>query len=270
MKSTLNESGRADLRRVLAQMESSAPLAPDLEMRETIDERPRPTYQAVNALVGVAVVAALILPVALFLSMVPSASDPAPVGEPPVAPSTTIDSPPVASTTSLPESGTTNPIVSDEEKTWLHEEMARFLDDVAESGRVVGYIAYGEPRCMQPLLPSSSDVPVGNALIGTARWFLGDRSERVELDKNDPASDMFNPEWEPTHWAVAIVLTFRDETWEHLPPSDQAAEVVRVEAASFSIEPVVRPEACAVIERIDVTERFLPLIPRAFEIMPTG
>src|SRR5690606_3399957 len=79
-----------------------------------------------------------------------------------------------------------------------------------------------------------------------------------------------NPEWEPTHWAVAIVLTYPAETWRTLPPSNLAAEGVKVEAASFAIEPVVRPEACSVIERIDGTARMLPLLPKAFDMLPSG
>lgn len=176
-----------------------------------------------------------------------------------------------ATTTTAPSTTTTTRFVSEEERAWLHEELVRFVDEVAESGRVVGFTAYEEPRCMELVVSGSLTNPPGSdQTLSTARWFLGDRSERVELDKNDPASDKFNPEWEPTHWAVAIVLTFPDETWRTLPPSKLAAQVVKVEAASFAIEPVVRPEACAVIESVDVTERMLPLLPKAFEMLPTG
>lgn len=89
MKSTLNEPGRADLRRVLAQMESAAPLAPELEahavMPSATDRR-----SVVNALIGVAVVTALILPAALFWYSPADEPARAPVGaEPPVEPSTT-------------------------------------------------------------------------------------------------------------------------------------------------------------------------------------
>ena len=176
-----------------------------------------------------------------------------------------------ATTTTVPGTTTTTRFVSAEERAWLHEELIRFVDEVAASGRVVGYTAYGEPRCMRPVVSASPSNPPGSdQTLSTARWFLGDRSERVELDSDDPASSNLNPEWEPTHWAVAIVLTYPDETWRTLPPSKLAAEVVKVEAASFAIEPVVRPEACSVIERIDVTERMLPLLPKAFEMVPTG
>src|SRR5690606_9558012 len=98
----------------------------------------------------------------------------------------------------------------------------RFVDEVAASGRVVGYTAYGEPRCMRPVVSASPSNPPGSdQTLSTARWFLGDRSERVELDSDDPASSNLNPEWEPTHWAVAIVLTYPDETWR--TPSTQQA-----------------------------------------------
>lgn len=92
MNSKLSESGRADLRRVLAQMESSAPLAPDLESVVAVSESVRHRPTALNALIGVAVVAALILPAALFFDRSPAEQpDRVPVGaEPPVEPSTTV------------------------------------------------------------------------------------------------------------------------------------------------------------------------------------
>lgn len=91
MKSTLNESGRADLRRVLAQMESSAPMAPDLETPTTVTNPVHHRSTAANALVGVAVVTALILPAAFIFGGSPTDEpDRVPVGaEPPIEPNTT-------------------------------------------------------------------------------------------------------------------------------------------------------------------------------------
>ena len=97
----------------------------------------------------------------------------------------------------------------------------------------------------------------------------GDRSERVELTRTIPRATSSILSGNPALGrGDRADLPGRD--LRTLPPSKLAAQVVKVEAASFAIEPVVRPEACAVIESVDVTERMLPLLPKAFEMLPTG
>lgn len=105
---------------------------------------------------------------------------------------------------------------------------------------------------------------------GSMRFFLGNQSERVELDSSEPGSGWTDPAWKPTHWALATVLTYDSENWTAIPRDERADAVVKIEAVSIAVEPVVNPEACSLIEVIDVTERFLPLLPRAFEMLPTG
>lgn len=123
MKSTFNESGRADLRRVLAQMESSAPLAPDLESEVTVGEPVRDRPTALNALIGLAAVVALILPAAFFIGRSP-AEQPGnvPIGAgPPVEPSTTLGT--IANT----------PVPAAE---WVSTELPGFVDaTIVHQGR---------------------------------------------------------------------------------------------------------------------------------------
>lgn len=111
MKSTLYESGRADLRRVLAQMEAAAPLAPDLETPTEV--RPELARRGgVTGLIGVAVVTALILPAALLWGPPAEEPDRVPVGaEPPVQPNTT-------PTTAVPA------------VEWTSTELSNFVDAV--------------------------------------------------------------------------------------------------------------------------------------------
>lgn len=173
-------------------------------------------------------------------------------------------------TTTTTGTTTTTHLVSEEERSWLHGELVRFVDDLEETGRLADAIAFDEPRCMHPLVPPSSHA-VGNVTaLGAMRFFIADRSERVEVEPPAPGAGRFDPDWEPTHWAVAIVLTYEDQDYMNLPQAEQAAEVVQVEVASFTIEPVPSPVACGIVERVDVTERLLPLLPKAFEMVPTG
>lgn len=197
----------------------------------------------------------------------------------PNAPSSTTEPPltttmPTSALTTMPGTSTTTRSVTEEEKAWLHDELVRFIDDIEDSGLVAGpAVAYSELECMGRAIGSTS--AQGGDLSderdwGSVRWFLADRSERGVMGRSQPEDSQLHPDWKPTHWAVATVLTFEDEDWRSLSRQGMAEAVVKVEAASFTVEPVRRPEVCSLVEKVDLTDRFGPLLPRAFEMLPTG
>lgn len=154
----------------------------------------------------------------------------------------------------------------------MHSELISFVVGVEETGMLVGpSVSYSEPPCLWAALAAT--VPAGTAhdvTTGAMRFFLEDRTERLDPVRPRPEDDKNHPDWKPTEWAVAIVLTFRDETWRELSREERAAEVIQVEAASFHVEPVREPTVCTVIERYDITERVRHLLPKAFTTGPTG
>jgi hypothetical protein len=177
----------------------------------------------------------------------------------------------VGSTTPASSSTTTGVTPADVED-WLHSELTSFVAELEETGMLVGpSVTYSEPRCMRAALEAV--LPPGtehDLTTGAMRFFLEDRTARVDPVRPRPEDDKNRPDWKPTEWAVAIVLTFRDETWVDLPREDRADEVIRVEAASFRVEPVREPKECTVMERYEITERVDHLLPQAFTTGPTG
>lgn len=102
---TLDERHTAELRRVLAQMEAGAPLAPDLEENRIVAPVPGKTLKPAAFALGMAVVLAVFVPLALIPDRPPVQSG-GPGTSPPAGPMTTLADP-EPTTTLGPSNGPT-------------------------------------------------------------------------------------------------------------------------------------------------------------------
>lgn len=156
---------------------------------------------------------------------------------------------------------------------WLREEADDFVSDLRQSGGWNGpYTAFSDVFCIeQAYLDQAGTTVALRTGFGNNRLFLVSRDEREFVDDpQDPRANENHPDFPPSEWGVQVVFRFTADDWRDQTAAVQSGMVEAVTVVGYHIEPVVKPNDCAVLFESDVTDLARSQLEGAFTGQSSG